>query len=174
MRIKFCLEIYFQILIVEVRFNYEDAFDLESQLTDDERMIRDQFRDYCQEKLMPRIIEANRKESQDFYCILKFVISSIISVFHPEIMRELGELGVLGPTIHGYGCAGISYVGYGLLAREIERYKINFEYQIMFSSLLLIVSIVVIVQPSVFNPLLLCFQLMNMEQKNRKRNIYQN
>jgi len=173
-RIKFCLKIYFQILIVEVRFNYEDAFDLESQLTDDERMIRDQFRDYCQEKLMPRIIEANRKESQDFSCILKFVISSIILVFHPEIMRELGELGVLGPTIHGYGCAGISYVGYGLLAREIERYKINFEYQLMFSSLLLIVSIVVIVQPLVFNPLLLCFQLMNMEQKNRKRNIYQN
>jgi glutaryl-CoA dehydrogenase len=46
-----------------VRFNYEDAFDLESQLTDDERMVRDQFRSYCQEKLMPRIIEANRKES---------------------------------------------------------------------------------------------------------------
>jgi glutaryl-CoA dehydrogenase len=46
-----------------VQFNYEDAFDLESQLTDDERMVRDQFRSYCQEKLMPRIIEANRKES---------------------------------------------------------------------------------------------------------------
>jgi glutaryl-CoA dehydrogenase len=84
-------------------------------------MIRDQFRSYCQEKLMPRIIEANRKESQiDFY-ILKFIIHSIILVFHKEIMRELGDLGVLGPTIHGYGCAGISYVGYGLLAREIER-----------------------------------------------------
>jgi glutaryl-CoA dehydrogenase len=92
-------------------------------------MIRDQFRSYCQEKLMPRIIEANRKESQiDFY-ILKFIINSIILVFHPEIMRELGELGVLGPAIHGYGCAGISYVGYGLLAREIERYKTNFEYK---------------------------------------------
>jgi len=59
----------------KARFNYEDAFDLESQLTDDERMVRDQFRSYCQEKLMPRIIEANRKE-----------------IFHPEIMRELGDL----------------------------------------------------------------------------------
>jgi len=88
----------------KAKFNFEDAVDLESQLTDDERMIRDQFRDYCQEKLMPRIIEANRKE-----------------IFHKEIMRELGQIGVLGPTIHGYGCAGISYVGYGLLAREIER-----------------------------------------------------
>ncbi|CAF4378333.1 unnamed protein product, partial [Rotaria sordida] len=66
----------------KIRFNYEDAFDLESQLKDDERMVRDQFRDYCQEKLMPRIIEANRKE-----------------IFHKEIMSELGELGVLGPTI---------------------------------------------------------------------------
>jgi len=122
-RIEFVcyFEDYSKIFIVEVRFNYEDAFDLESQLKDDERMIRDQFRSYCQEKLMPRIIEANRKESQiDFY-ILKFIIHSIILVFHKEIMRELGELGVLGPTIHGYGCAGISYVGYGLLAREIER-----------------------------------------------------
>ncbi|CAF4574151.1 unnamed protein product [Rotaria socialis] len=90
--------------VMEVRFNYEDPFDLESQLKDDERMIRDQFRGYCQEKLMPRIIQANRKE-----------------IFHTEIMRELGDLGVLGPTIQGYGCAGISYVAYGLLAREIER-----------------------------------------------------
>ena len=54
----------FILIITEVRFNYEDAFDLESQLTDDERMIRDQFRIYCQEKLMPRIVEANRKESK--------------------------------------------------------------------------------------------------------------
>ncbi|CAF4329100.1 unnamed protein product, partial [Rotaria magnacalcarata] len=88
----------------KVQFNYEDPFDLESQLKDDERMIRDQFRSYCQEKLMPRIIQANRKE-----------------IFHTEIMRELGDLGVLGPTIQGYGCAGVSYVAYGLLAREIER-----------------------------------------------------
>jgi glutaryl-CoA dehydrogenase len=106
--VRHCLKPLISIRIQQAsskaQFNYEDAFDLESQLTDDERMVRDQFRSYCQEKLMPRIIEANRKE-----------------IFHPEIMRELGELGVLGPTIHGYGCAGISYVGYGLLAREIER-----------------------------------------------------
>ena len=84
-------------------------------------MVRDQFRSYCQEKLMPRIIEANRKESTSVCSTCKYVIHSMVLVFHPEIMRELGELGVLGPTIHGYGCAGISYVGYGLLAREIER-----------------------------------------------------
>lgn len=84
-------------------------------------MVRDQFRNYCQEKLMPRIIEANRKESKmiKYHCHRNDCL--IIVVFHPEIMRELGDLGVLGPTIHGYGCAGISYVGYGLLAREIER-----------------------------------------------------
>ena len=54
-------------LFVEAKFNFEDAFDLESQLTDDERMTRDQFRSYCQDKLMPRIIEANRKESQSTF-----------------------------------------------------------------------------------------------------------
>jgi hypothetical protein len=59
----FSYENYWKCIFLEVRFNYEDAFDLESQLTDDERMVRDQFRSYCQEKLMPRIIEANRKES---------------------------------------------------------------------------------------------------------------
>ena len=58
-----CSLVDLHLLVVEAQFNYEDAFDLESQLTDDERMVRDQFRNYCQEKLMPRIIEANRKES---------------------------------------------------------------------------------------------------------------
>lgn len=58
------LSIYFILTIIEVRFNHEDPFDLESQLKDDERMIRDQFRLYCQEKLMPRVTEANRKESR--------------------------------------------------------------------------------------------------------------
>lgn len=66
-------------------------------------MVRDQFRSYCQEKLLPRVIEANRKE-----------------LFHKEIMRELGELGILGCTMKGYGAAGISSVAYGLLAKEIE------------------------------------------------------
>merc|ERR1712240_61862 len=88
----------------KVDLNWEDAFNLESMLTDDEVMIRDQFKQYCQERLMPRILMANRDE-----------------VFHKEIMREMGELGVLGATIHGYGCAGVSYTAYGLLAREVER-----------------------------------------------------
>ncbi|XP_036797101.1 glutaryl-CoA dehydrogenase, mitochondrial [Oncorhynchus mykiss] len=77
---------------------------LEGQLTEDEIMIRDSFRDYCQDKLMPRILMANRNE-----------------VFHRDIVSEMGELGVLGPTIKGYGCAGTSYVAYGLIAREVER-----------------------------------------------------
>ncbi|KZC14249.1 Glutaryl-CoA dehydrogenase, mitochondrial, partial [Dufourea novaeangliae] len=84
-------------------FSWEDPFDLESQLTQDEILIRDQFRVYCQEKLLPRVIEANRKE-----------------IFHKEIMRELGELGILGCTMKGYGAAGVSSVAYGLMAKEIE------------------------------------------------------
>jgi glutaryl-CoA dehydrogenase len=77
---------------------------LESQLTEEEILIRDQFKSYCTTELMPRIIMANRNE-----------------VFHKEIMKELGTLGYLGPTIQGYGCAGVSSVAYGLLAREVER-----------------------------------------------------
>merc|ERR1712241_1260894 len=69
-----------------------------------EIMVRDVFHDYCQEKMMPRITLANRNET-----------------FDRAIMEEMGELGVLGPTIHGYGCPGVSYVAYGLIARECER-----------------------------------------------------
>ncbi len=87
------------------QFDWHDPFLLESQLTDDERMIRDTARDYAQEKLMPRILEANRKE-----------------IFHREIMTELGALGLLGCTLpEEYGCAGTNYVSYGLVAREVER-----------------------------------------------------
>jgi len=85
-------------------FNYKDALNLECRLTEEEIMVRDVFHDYCQEKLMPRVTLANRHET-----------------FHREIMSEMGELGVLGPTIHGYGCPGVSYVAYGLIAREVER-----------------------------------------------------
>jgi glutaryl-CoA dehydrogenase len=85
-------------------FRWEDALLLDDQLSEDERMVRDTARDYAQDKLMPRIVEANRKE-----------------IFHREIMTELGALGLLGATIEGYGCAGINYVSYGLVAREIER-----------------------------------------------------
>ena len=86
------------------KFEWKDPFNLESQLSSDEILIRDQFRSYCTSKLMPRVLMANRNE-----------------VFHPEIIPEMGSLGVLGCTIKGYGCAGVSSVAYGLLAREIER-----------------------------------------------------
>ncbi|XP_075715142.1 glutaryl-CoA dehydrogenase, mitochondrial [Rhinoderma darwinii] len=87
-----------------VQFDWRDALCLDSQLSEDEIMIRDSFRSYCQERLMPRILMANRQE-----------------VFDRDIISEMGELGVLGSTIKGYGCAGTSYVAYGLLAREVER-----------------------------------------------------
>ncbi|XP_026761819.2 glutaryl-CoA dehydrogenase, mitochondrial [Galleria mellonella] len=87
----------------KVTFNWEDPLNLDGQLHDDEKAIRDTFRVYCQEKLLPRIIEANRNE-----------------VFDKKIFREMGELGVLGCTFKGYGCAGVSYVTYGLLAREVD------------------------------------------------------
>jgi glutaryl-CoA dehydrogenase len=86
-------------------FQWDDAFLLEEQLTEDERMIRDAARAYCQDKLMPRVLEANRHE-----------------IFHREIMNEMGELGLLGPTVpEQYGGAGVNYVCYGLVAREVER-----------------------------------------------------
>src|SRR5215470_4963419 len=85
-------------------FQWDDALLLDDQLSEDERMVRDTARQYAQEKLMPRVLEANRHER-----------------FDREIMNELGELGLLGATIHGYGCAGVNYVCYGLVAREVER-----------------------------------------------------
>ncbi len=88
----------------EAAFRWEDPLLLDGQLADDERLVRDSARDYCQAKLLPRVIEANRHER-----------------FDREILNEMGELGLLGPTIQGYGCAGASYVAYGLIAREVER-----------------------------------------------------
>ncbi|MGE0119629.1 MAG: acyl-CoA dehydrogenase [Dongiaceae bacterium] len=85
-------------------FQWEDPLLLDEQLTEDERMVRDTARQYAQDKLMPRVLEANRHER-----------------FDREIMTELGELGLLGATIQGYGCAGVNYVCYGLVAREVER-----------------------------------------------------
>ena len=84
--------------------NWEDILRLDSQLTEEERMIRDNVSEYCNKSLMPRILEANRNEN-----------------FHPEIYKEMGELGILGASIKGYGCAGVGYVSYGLITREIER-----------------------------------------------------
>ena len=86
-------------------FNWEDPFIMEDQLTEEERMIRDTAKAYCQDKLMPRIIEANRNE-----------------VFHREIMNEMGALGLLGSTIpEEFGGVGANYTSYGLVAREVER-----------------------------------------------------
>ncbi|AQQ67799.1 acyl-CoA dehydrogenase [Microbulbifer agarilyticus] len=84
--------------------HWDDILLLDRQLSDEERMIRDTAREYCQSRLMPRVLEANRNE-----------------IFHREIMEEMGELGLLGSTIEGYDCAGLNYVSYGLVAREVER-----------------------------------------------------
>ena len=86
-------------------FDWKDPMFLDQQLSDEERLIRDAAYDYCQDKLMPRVKQANRDET-----------------FDREIMNEFGELGLLGATIpEEYGCAGVNYVSYGLVAREVER-----------------------------------------------------
>ncbi|CDS03182.1 Putative Glutaryl-CoA dehydrogenase,mitochondrial [Lichtheimia ramosa] len=87
-----------------VKYNWQDPLNLDKLLTDEERMVRDAAHDYCQEKLMPRVLEGYRNE-----------------VFDRDMMSEMGELGFLGSTIDGYGCAGVSSVSYGLTAREVER-----------------------------------------------------
>ncbi len=84
--------------------NWQDPFLLEQQLTDEQRMVRDSAKQYAQGKLLPRVQEAYRNEETD-----------------PAIFREMGELGLLGSTIEGYGCPGVDYVSYGLIAREVER-----------------------------------------------------
>ncbi|WP_201502292.1 acyl-CoA dehydrogenase [Psychrobacter cibarius] len=84
-------------------FDWEDPFLLRDQLTDEERMVTDSARQFFQKELMPGIIEANRNES-----------------FDRNIMRQMGEMGLLGVTIEGYGCAGLSSVAYGLIAKEVE------------------------------------------------------
>jgi glutaryl-CoA dehydrogenase len=83
---------------------WEDPFRLVDQLSEEERMVRQTAHDYCQEKLLPRVLEANRHE-----------------IFDRQILSEMGELGLLGATIDGHGCAGLNYVSYGLIAREVER-----------------------------------------------------
>ena len=90
-------------------FDWQDALCLESLLSDEEKLVRDSARTYAQERLLPRIVQANRHETFDL-----------------EVMREMGSLGFLGSTIDGYGCAGISFVAYGLVAREFERVDTSF------------------------------------------------
>jgi glutaryl-CoA dehydrogenase len=89
---------------MKAKFNWEDPFLLSEQLSDDERAIVEAARTFCQEKLQTRVLMAARNET-----------------FDREIMNEAGAMGFLGCTIEGYGCAGLSYVAYGLIAREVER-----------------------------------------------------
>ncbi|MBP8242256.1 MAG: acyl-CoA dehydrogenase family protein, partial [Thermoflexales bacterium] len=88
----------------KAEFHWDDPFLFEDQLDGEERMVRDAARAYCQDKLMPRILEANRHET-----------------FDRAVITEMGQLGFLGCTIDGYGCAGLNHVMYGLIAREVER-----------------------------------------------------
>jgi len=85
-------------------FKWNDPLSLESRLTNDEIMIKEEVHKFCQEKLLPRVIKATRNEH-----------------FDKDIMKEMGSMGMLGPTINGYGCSGVSSVSYGLITREIER-----------------------------------------------------
>lgn len=84
--------------------HWADLFLFDQQLSEDEKLIQNSAKEFCQQELMPGILEANRTET-----------------FDPAIMRKFGEMGFLGATINGYGCSGINYVSYGLLAREVER-----------------------------------------------------
>jgi len=96
--------------IKDAAFQWDDPLDLEGELTEEERMVRDTARDYAQEKLFPRVLDANREERYD-----------------PAVAREMGELGLLGSTIPAeYGGAGLNYVCYGLIARELERVDSGF------------------------------------------------
>ncbi|KAK8849655.1 hypothetical protein IAR55_004990 [Kwoniella newhampshirensis] len=86
------------------KYDWEDPLDMKSLLTEEEQAIHETARSFAQEKLLPRVVEAYRTED-----------------FDPAVMQEMGELGLLGATISGYGCAGVSSVSYGLIAREVER-----------------------------------------------------
>jgi glutaryl-CoA dehydrogenase len=96
--------------IKDAAFKWDDPLDLEGELTEEERMVRDTARAYAQEKLFPRVLAANRE-----------------GTFNPDILREMGELGLIGSTIpQEYGGAGLGYVSYGLIAREVERVDSGF------------------------------------------------
>jgi glutaryl-CoA dehydrogenase len=88
----------------KVQFQWDDPLLLEDLLSTDDKMVRDTARDFAKDRLLPGIIEANRHE-----------------VFDPQIMKDMGALGLLGSTLEGYGCAGVSEIAYGLIAREMER-----------------------------------------------------
>lgn len=106
-------------------FNWQDPFLIGSELSDEERMIRDASFNYCQEKLMPRVLDAFRNEKTDIH-----------------IFREMGELGMLGPTIPSkYGGPGLNYVAYGLIAREVERVDSGYRSMMSVQSSLVMVPI---------------------------------
>jgi glutaryl-CoA dehydrogenase len=106
-------------------FNWQDPFLLEQQLSDDERMIKEAAAAYCQDKLQPRVVEAFRKEQTD-----------------AAIFREMGELGLLGPTVpETYGGPGLNYVAYGLIAREVERVDSGYRSMMSVQSSLVMVPI---------------------------------
>lgn len=90
-------------------FDWADPFLMDLQLTEEERMVRDTAHQYAQDKLLPRVRDSFRNETTD-----------------PAIFREMGELGLLGSPLQGYGCPGVSYVSYGLIAREVERVDSGF------------------------------------------------
>jgi len=85
-------------------FDWEDALNLEHNLTDDERQLKASFRDFCQKALMPRIMKSNRD-----------------GVYEKDVLKDMASMGALGCTIGAYGCTKVSQVGYGLIAREVER-----------------------------------------------------
>ena len=106
-------------------FNWEDPFHLSAQLTEDERQVQEAARAYCQEKLLPRVKDAFLNETTDV-----------------AIFREMGELGLLGPTIpEQYGGAGLNYVCYGLVAREVERVDSGYRSMMSVQSSLVMVPI---------------------------------
>ncbi|CAN5691843.1 acyl-CoA dehydrogenase [soil metagenome] len=108
-----------------VRFHWDDPLLLDQQLSDDERMVRDAARAYCQDQLQPRVLEAFRHEKTD-----------------PAIFREMGELGLLGPTIpEQYGGPGLNYVSYGLISREVERVDSGYRSMMSVQSSLVMVPI---------------------------------
>ena len=109
----------------KAHFDWQDPFNLDDQLNEDERMVRDTARAYAQDKLAPRVQEAFRHEKTD-----------------PGIFTEMGELGLLGPTVsEEYGGAGLNYVSYGLIAREIERINSGYRSMMSVQSSLVIVPI---------------------------------
>ena len=110
---------------VKAQFQWDDPLLLNDQLSEDERMVRDAANDYCQSKLAPRILEAFRHEKTD-----------------PAIFREMGEIGLLGPTIPAeYGGPGLNYVAYGLIAREVERVDSGYRSMMSVQSSLVMVPI---------------------------------